>query len=856
MAANPTDALILWDPQLGALVKTEDTSTGGGRWAVILKALSSPSPGRTLDQVYSVLGKILEKQANHAAYTLGLGPHAVAQKITAYFGGGEERVLQLDNLRASVPVKLEKQCLTLAKYTLPTESVNVQRQAFKNILELMTLFPGLRRLFLHTKCLANATSIDNFSVLWERPAGSPDQEWTFWQTLAATCLTDTTISALLLIEHESSGATSYSRAICIRYLGGILDLPAFWSEMGTVHSDVAKKLCSEMMRVLKDIGVDILALGPIDESEPPFDYDGVDFLATTVLKGILSWFGRLEQENWPFQRWYKGFVELLQLLRRPRATELLPHSSVCATSIFENILPTAYQNVELNVFVDHDAASEIPHDNCDEAAADRPLDNNSTTSVHSTVLDRDDGHSVDSFTILDQDSEHSSPSLENSEARNHDSDEDSLQGPSQNETDHSSTSDQEIFIASQSDDAAHDTHKVQNFESGLETGQGTGSYQDLDLQNAEINRVAEGPIPTPTPYPSLEAQLKAVEELKIILADRQRDLGDDHPSTLQAMDKLAQKYYDLGKLRLARDLQVAVLQKQRTLLGDEHRDTLHSMRSLASTYYELSQLKAAQDLYIVVLEKHKQLLGEDHLETLVTMTTLAMTYARQGQLEEAENLHVVVLEKQRALFGEYHADTLKSMSALASVYYRQGQIKKAQEIDSIVLERRRQLGQDDPRTLWTIVRLGIIYFKKGQFKDAETMLVPALKKQRKILGEDHPDTLQTVGILAHTYHKLGQFKEAEELGVQAFEKQKHVLGEEHPNTLHTTSVLTQQYHNQGQFERAAELYVAIEEKRRKTLGDEHPDTQRAMHNLASTYRSLGKLQDAEELESLVRDQEL
>jgi hypothetical protein len=180
MAANPTDALTLWVPR--ALTKTEDTSRpGGGRWPVILKALLSPSPGRTLDRVYSALGKILEKQANRAAYTLGLGPHVVAQKITAYFGSNQERILRLEDLRASVPMKLEKRCLMLAKYTLPcvwstsmknifiifhsTESADVQRQAFKNIVELVTLFPGLRSLFIHTKCLVNATSIDGFFAL-------------------------------------------------------------------------------------------------------------------------------------------------------------------------------------------------------------------------------------------------------------------------------------------------------------------------------------------------------------------------------------------------------------------------------------------------------------------------------------------------------------------------------------------------------------------------------------------------------------------------------------------------------------------------------------------------------------------
>jgi hypothetical protein len=79
----------------------------------------SPSPGRTLDRVYTSLGRVLEKQANRAAFALGLGPHAVAQKIKSCFGEGEERACQLELLRISAPAKLEKRCLKLMKYSLP-----------------------------------------------------------------------------------------------------------------------------------------------------------------------------------------------------------------------------------------------------------------------------------------------------------------------------------------------------------------------------------------------------------------------------------------------------------------------------------------------------------------------------------------------------------------------------------------------------------------------------------------------------------------------------------------------------------------------------------------------------------------
>jgi hypothetical protein len=86
----------------------------------------------------------------------------------------------------------------------------MQYQAFRSIIELVTLFPGLRVHFLGAKCMDNAKSIDTISAISDRSPGTPDEEWAFWQSLAATCLSDTTISAIM----EGSGIeqlTSYER---------------------------------------------------------------------------------------------------------------------------------------------------------------------------------------------------------------------------------------------------------------------------------------------------------------------------------------------------------------------------------------------------------------------------------------------------------------------------------------------------------------------------------------------------------------------------------------------------------------------------------------------------------------------
>ncbi|KAJ7602258.1 hypothetical protein B0H17DRAFT_123620 [Mycena rosella] len=85
--------------------------------ALVLGSSSAPMTGRTLNAVYSYLGEHLEKQANRAAYRLGLGPNILAARIRDYFARGEQRESFLDELRSphssSIVLELEKDCKAL-----------------------------------------------------------------------------------------------------------------------------------------------------------------------------------------------------------------------------------------------------------------------------------------------------------------------------------------------------------------------------------------------------------------------------------------------------------------------------------------------------------------------------------------------------------------------------------------------------------------------------------------------------------------------------------------------------------------------------------------------------------------------
>ncbi|KAF8149647.1 hypothetical protein K438DRAFT_1866375 [Mycena galopus ATCC 62051] len=814
-------ALIPWNqPDANKRVAKidENSRPKGGRWGLVRHTLFNPSPGRTLDEVYRSLGKAAEKQANRVAYKLGLGPYVVANKIKAYFGDGEERVQRLELLHSSVPPKLEKRCSKLMKYTQPKESGSTQCQAFKEIVDLVTLFTGLRVHFLRAKCLDGATPTDDIAALWNRPTGSPDDDWSFWQSFAATCLCDTDISTMLegstvldlfkctegtlgmierlLVEHDSSEHPSYSRALCIRYLGGILDLPGFWSEMSYTHAHVASRLCSAMVGIFIDIGVEVLTLGPLDESEPPFDNEGVDFLGKTVLTGISNWLSQLDREQLSTQPWYDTFCQLVQLLRMPRAAELLPESSTCATTTLENILPTHYQDAKLNVTVNSENKTTKASDtNCDHSLADLHCNNDSTTSVHTKTSDQDA-----------QDMESHDENREDAQSRG------SSEVSSENGEHASPASKAE---SSDSDTQMDDVQDLDDYNSAWDIGQGSHLHRVSDVPNSGIVVITGANVPSSTPYPSLEALRKAAEQQKVILYDCRRDLGEDHPETLTSMESLAYTHFELGEYMAARDLRVVVAEKQQSLLGENNPDMLRSMGNLAVTYLQLGQLEQSQGLGAQVLKKRREVLGEDHADTLHTMSNLADTYRFLGRLPEAERLQTQVLEKQRDILGNGHPETLRSMRNLAT-----------------------------------------IYGKLGRLTEAEGLEVQALEKQREALGHDHPDTLSTMNNLAVTYLDSGQLTAAEELLAVTIGKERKVLGEDHPDTLITLGNLASTYHNQGHFERAGELYLTVLEKQRKILGNDHPDTRWSMRYLADTYRNLQKVQAAEELEALLGHEEI
>jgi hypothetical protein len=99
-------------------------------------------------------------------------------------------------------------------------------------------------------------------------------------------------------------------------------------------------------------------------------------------------------------------------------------------------------------------------------------------------------------------------------------------------------------------------------------------------------------------------------------------LGPKHPDTLTSMANLASTYWNQGRWKKAKELEVQVMETFKQVLGPEHPDTLTSMSNLAFTLRSLGEIHAALQMMAQCAKLRSQILGLDHPLTLSSVSTL------------------------------------------------------------------------------------------------------------------------------------------------------------------------------------------------------------------------------------------
>jgi tetratricopeptide (TPR) repeat protein len=105
-----------------------------------------------------------------------------------------------------------------------------------------------------------------------------------------------------------------------------------------------------------------------------------------------------------------------------------------------------------------------------------------------------------------------------------------------------------------------------------------------------------------------------------------------------ALNMIGNLYLDRGKPKEAEEMYQRALADREKALGPDHPSTLDTVHNLGVLYVNQGKLIEAEEMHQRALAGKEKALGPDHLSTLSTVSSLGVLYINQGKPKEAEEI--------------------------------------------------------------------------------------------------------------------------------------------------------------------------------------------------------------------------
>ncbi|KAL6236379.1 hypothetical protein BDW75DRAFT_239330 [Aspergillus navahoensis] len=331
--------------------------------------------------------------------------------------------------------------------------------------------------------------------------------------------------------------------------------------------------------------------------------------------------------------------------------------------------------------------------------------------------------------------------------------------------------------------------------------------------------------------------------------------GEDRKKQIHLQEGIAYYIWSQGYYQEAEKLDALIVEEKKREFGPEHPETLESMTGLAATYHDQARWAEAEKLDSFVLETRKKTLGSSDRLTLTTMANLATTYVSQDRMQEAEALRLEVYETSRSEFGEEDEDTIIAMTSLGALYIELGKVEAATDlIQRSLAWRKRNQGPEHKDTLVCSSTLARVYKAQGKLQEAEELALQCLTVSEAVLGRQHPETWIRKTNLAKIYLERGKLDMAEEQSVQMIEEMEKEKAPRY-NILEKILLLADIYRARGDEKKVVKLEGEALNGSIQDLGPDHPFTMRCLHFIAVTHKQYGRDSEAIRLMTIAAHKE-
>lgn len=372
------------------------------------------------------------------------------------------------------------------------------------------------------------------------------------------------------------------------------------------------------------------------------------------------------------------------------------------------------------------------------------------------------------------------------------------------------------------------------------------SFKDRPLIEASVRAAIQ------TVFRDIGRAELALPHSEAALAIHRRELGDDHPDTMQSMNDLGRVLRMLGRFADAEPIYKEALDRRRRVLGAEHLDTLSSVNNYAGILERLGRYAEAEPLFKETLDGRRRLLGADHPSTILSLNNYAHIIHETGRIAEAEPLYREALERRKRINGGDHPMTLLAINNLADALTRLGRTAEAEPLFLDALERyRRVMGNEHPNTLTAMSNYAFfLSYDAKRIAERLALLLNVLELRRRVLGVDHPETLFSTAQYGGALREQGRLIEAEPLLRDALEAQRRRLGDDHPDTIKSANGYSGVLFSTGRYAEALSLLQSIRSRSERVSGADHGQTVAILCNEAN---ALVKLNRAAEGEAVARE---
>jgi non-specific serine/threonine protein kinase/serine/threonine-protein kinase len=294
----------------------------------------------------------------------------------------------------------------------------------------------------------------------------------------------------------------------------------------------------------------------------------------------------------------------------------------------------------------------------------------------------------------------------------------------------------------------------------------------------------------------------------------------------------------------ARELLDKGAEKSRAGLAAQPALQSRMMYTIGTAYASLGLYEAARTQLEQALDARMRTFGPSAVETAETEFALADAFAGHGEAADADRHYANALAIRERAFGPNDPRVGKVLAGIAGLRQTQGKLDEAETL------YKRAIGifeasADSIALAQELSNIGIVYWAKQRYADAENAMRRSLALQRSRLGTDHPDLASVMNNLGGLLWSQGKYGEALPLYDQTRKIFEKTLDPMHPRMASILNNLGETYWKLGRYHEADSLFrraLVIKEAR---LARGNPSIAVTLNGLAGSLRDQGKYAESE-----------